>query len=112
MSGPGLDEHNIWRDLDPADRDAIRARMKLRQVGRGETLVLEGKESQSFFVVHFGLFEVLGHDGERIVAEIGANELIGEIGFFSRTRRTATVIAARDSQVLENRQGRICHTCR
>lgn len=101
MSDGASNEHDIWRDLGDRDREALRARMTSRRIGRGEILVRAGDTSESFFVVDFGLFEVLGNDSERVVAEIGPGQLVGEIGFFARGLRTASVVAARDSQVLE-----------
>jgi NTE family protein len=47
------------------------------------------------------LFEVRFAASAQAVDKIGAGQTIGEMGFFSGERRTAFVIAARDSEVLE-----------
>ncbi|TGR63919.1 cyclic nucleotide-binding domain-containing protein, partial [Mesorhizobium sp. M2D.F.Ca.ET.223.01.1.1] len=64
-------------------------------------LVSEGDRTDRFFVVLSGRFTL--HKGDPIgsVAEIAQGELVGEIGFFAGLPRTATVLAARDSIVLE-----------
>ena len=48
-----------------------------------------------------GRFEVWIEGQESAINEIGAGEPIGEIGFFAGIARTATVVAARDSVVVE-----------
>src|SRR5262249_20389501 len=55
----------------------------------------------SVFVVVSGRFEVWVQGLPRAVNEIGVGEPIGETGFFSGMLRTATIVAARDSVVLE-----------
>ncbi len=95
-------DHSIgfWDGLDAEERSALSAAMQPRRLGRGEILVEEGAPADTLYVVDFGLFEVRNAKGLTLV-EIGAGELIGEIGFFAREPRTARVIAARDSQVFE-----------
>jgi NTE family protein len=73
--------------------------MQVLPVLRGETLIKEGAAADHLYIVNFGLFEVDDPDG-RAVALIGAGQLIGEIGFFAGEPRTASVVAARDSEVL------------
>jgi NTE family protein len=72
-----------------------------RVVRRGQVLVREGEPANRFFVVHSGRFSVHTRNSIEPVAEIGQGELVGEIGFFADLPRTATVIAARDSIVIE-----------
>ncbi len=72
----------------------------VRAVARGDALVRAGEDSDKVFVVVSGRFEVSVLDrGDR--SEIGPGELVGEIGFFARIARTATVTAIRDAVVLE-----------
>ncbi|WP_292449746.1 patatin-like phospholipase family protein [Mesorhizobium sp.] len=81
--------------------EALAAESDRRVLRRGEVLVREGDPSDRFFVVLSGRFTV--HKGDPIgsVAEIAQGELVGEVGFFAGLPRTATVLAARDSIVLE-----------
>ena len=99
MSEPrAAEDQNLWLDLPEAERDEIRAAMQVRRVSRGEVLIEEGAQSETLFIVNFGRFEVRTSAGN-VAAEIGAGQLIGEMGFFSGGNRTATVVAARDSEV-------------
>lgn len=83
--------------------EALAAESDRRVLRRGEVLVHEADPSDRFFIVLSGRFTV--HKGElpSPVAEIGQGELVGEVGFFAGLPRMATVVAARDSIVLEIR---------
>ena len=81
--------------------EALAAESDRRVLRRGEVLVHEGDPSDRFYVVLSGRFSVHKQDSTGPVAEIAQGELVGEIGFFAELPRTATVLAARDSLVLE-----------
>ncbi|TIL62845.1 MAG: cyclic nucleotide-binding domain-containing protein [Mesorhizobium sp.] len=81
--------------------EALAAESDRRVLRRGEVLVREGDASDRFFIVLSGRFTVHKGDSTGSVAEIAQGELIGEIGFFAGLPRMATVLAARDSIVLE-----------
>jgi NTE family protein len=67
----------------------------------GEVLVREGDPSDAVFIVLSGRFSVFVPSLSEPVAEVSVGELIGEIGFFAGHARTATVVAARDSEVIK-----------
>ena len=91
----------LFRDLDAGQRAAVAAHMRRREVPRGEALVREGDPSDALFVVLHGAFEVTRGAHPVPVAQIRPGEVVGEIGFFAGTPRTATVTATRDAAVLE-----------
>ncbi len=72
-----------------------------RRLESGAVLVRQGDTSDDIFIVVSGRFCVYVGTNPEPVAEISPGELIGEIGFFARERRTATVTAARDSEVIK-----------
>jgi NTE family protein len=90
----------FWSDLTQWNQLEIRAVMLVRRVAGGETLIEQGSPAQAMFIVNFGRFEVNNFAGQ-LIAEVGAGQLIGEIGFFTGEPRTASVVATRDSEVLE-----------
>jgi NTE family protein len=94
------DRYGFWSALDASLRQEIRAAMRVRRISRGETLIERNSHAETLYVVDFGLFEVRDAK-DRPVDEIGADQVIGEIGFFADAPRIASVIALRDSQVLE-----------
>jgi NTE family protein len=84
--------------LTPDLIESLRAGGTPQHLERGEVLVAEGSEADAVFVVLSGRFTVFV--GDRPIAEIARGEPIGEIAFFAGGTRTATVVAARASQVL------------
>ena len=90
-----------FRDLTDAQLVEIGSRAKVHYLLRGDVLVRQGAESNSVYVVASGRFEVWVEGQESAINEIGAGEPIGEIGFFAGIARTATIVAARDSVVIE-----------
>ena len=102
MSHPDmLASLKLFQDLTEEQRAVILKLMKRRNIIRGDLLVSEGEPSDTLFVVHHGAFEVHRADCSTPIAQIRAGEIIGEIGFFAETPRTATVTAIRDAMVLE-----------
>lgn len=96
-----LGKLSLFRPLDAEQRDWIGRLMRRRDLDRGQFLVREGEASDSMFVVLHGSFEVTRAGKATPIAEVHAGELIGEIGFFAGTPRTASTKAIRDAAVLE-----------
>ncbi len=91
----------IFRELSNDQLAEIWSRARFHTLRRSEALVSQGTASDSVYVVVSGRFEVWIEGQKNAVSEIGVGEPIGEIGFFAGTPRTATIIAVRDSVVLE-----------
>jgi NTE family protein len=83
--------------LGETELDAIARRVTRQDYKRGEEIVRVDEPSDTIFIVLSGRFLVYLKDNPKPVAEIATGELIGEIGFFSGSPRTATVVAARDA---------------
>jgi NTE family protein len=88
-------------ELSPDQQAEIWSWARVRQLLSGETLVLQNTAADAIFVVVSGRCEVRVERQPVPLAEIGAGQPIGEIAFFAGGLRTATVVAARDSVVLE-----------
>jgi len=91
----------IFRELSNDQLAEIWSRAKVHNLIRGAVLVRQNTPSDSVFVVVSGRFEAWIEGQKAAIGEIGVGEPIGEVGFFSGTPRTATIIAARDSVVVE-----------
>lgn len=88
----------LLEQLDEAILEKVAELCTTRDLVRGERLIHEGEKADDFFIVLQGRFIVLA--GETAIAEIAAGEPIGEMAFFSGEVRSASVVAARTSQVL------------
>lgn len=73
--------------------------------GDGESIVREGEEGDSFFIIEHGSVRVLlgQNDGRpgRELARLGPRDYFGEMSLLAGDRRTATVVAQGDVAVLE-----------
>ena len=92
--------------LEALSEDTVRklsAKGFLMNISAGQLLTEKGLTQRELFVILDGAFEV--HDGDRRIALLGRGEVIGEVGFFGTSgRRTASVTAASDGQVLALRR--------
>jgi len=88
--------------LDALSEETVRKlsdRGFLMRVPAGQLVTEQGLAQQEIFVILEGTFEV--HHGDRRLRVIGPGEVVGEVGFFSTSgRRSASVTAATDGQVL------------
>ena len=69
-----------------------------------ETFIMQGEEDPSLFVIASGLVEVfrLDNAGDEIpIAQVGAGEPIGEMGYFAGGVRTACVRTLEATQLLQ-----------
>ena len=92
----------------PLPADAI---ANLASAGRtvkfpvGAVVLHQGDPSDSLFVVLSGRVRVVrrqpGAPAEQVLAELGPNEIVGEMGLLDRDPRSATVVAAEDTTLYE-----------
>ncbi len=89
--------------LDEHPGFALSERFPSEQVAAGETFVFSGEASDELLIIQSGSAQVFVgvKDGSRTsVAHLLAGSLVGEIGFFTGTPRTADVVAAEDCTIL------------
>ena len=87
---------------EQADIVAVIRSMQRREVGAGEQLMCQGDASTELFVLESGQvtawLEQAGRAPVRLETMQGGR-MVGEVGFFLGTRRTASVVADRPSVV-------------
>ena len=106
MRNPALaEDESVWSGLNKNEQIKIKGAMQTRALARGQTLIEQGLPASTLYIVNFGLFQVSRTESPNIVAEIGPGQLVGEMGFFAQVPRTASVIAAEDSEVFEIARG-------
>lgn len=90
---------DIFASAPPSAKEAIANGAHLGVYSRGETVISEGGEGRSMFIVHEGSVSVRV-DG-REVAQLGEGEFFGEMALLTGARRTADVVALTDLVAIE-----------
>jgi small-conductance mechanosensitive channel/CRP-like cAMP-binding protein len=89
----------ILSPLREEDLVALVPHVGLCVYGRGETVVRQGEEGDSLFIVLRGSLEVR-HDGKK-VGELSEGEFFGEMSLLTGEKRRATVVAADEVRLIE-----------
>ncbi|MEP3224906.1 MAG: cyclic nucleotide-binding and patatin-like phospholipase domain-containing protein [Parasphingorhabdus sp.] len=99
-SGPNLARHALFDGVSDAAVKSLESASTLKPIIGGERLVAQGDDADALYFVESGRFRVVVNKAH-IVAHIEAGEALGELAFFAGGKRTADVIATRDSVVLK-----------
>ncbi len=94
----------LFRGLPAAATAAFFEEMSWFSLPGGSILFRQGEQGEALYLVVSGRLVVLaeGRSGEPVlVAEAGVGETVGEMALISGETRSATVMALRDSEVLE-----------
>ncbi len=88
----------FFDSADPAALAELQADAEWVSVRGGEVLFRRGDPGNAAYTVLSGRLRVVDdRAGERALNEIGAGEIVGEMALLSAERRSATVLAVRDS---------------
>jgi CRP-like cAMP-binding protein len=99
-----LERVELFRPLPRADLARLAERGALRRFAPGTALMRQGETGETMHVIVAGLVRVdRWLPDERIVklAELGAGEIVGEMGLLDRAPRSATVTAIEPTETLE-----------
>ena len=92
----------LFTGLSPAELDELGPRLQPRSLEPGQELCRAGEPGDSLFVIEAGLAHVLIDD--RVVAKLRRGDVVGEMSLLTGEPRSATVVAAVPTEVLELRQ--------
>jgi predicted acylesterase/phospholipase RssA/CRP-like cAMP-binding protein len=92
----------IFQELPSEIYGELADTLEQRFVEAGATICQRGEASDCLYIVVAGRFRVFVEDNEKekATAEVGRGETIGDIGLLTGEKRSATVVAVRDSSVL------------
>ena len=99
----------IFSDLKDSDLNIISDKMISRAYEKGQMILLEESQGETFFIIVSGAVKVtrLSDDGrEVILAILNEGEFFGEMSLLDGDSRSANVIALEDTKVFTlNRKG-------
>ena len=97
-----LQEVPLFRGVLPETRARLEDGARVTRVLAGEWVIRAGDEADALYVVRSGrLRVVVERDGEQtVVRELGAGAALGELALLTRSSRSASVQAVRDSELL------------
>jgi CRP-like cAMP-binding protein len=86
---------SFWDALDPTEREALRSVASWRTFAAGAMLMREGDRADHVMIILGGRTKICIHENgeERILAERGLGQLVGERGALEVSVRSATVVA-------------------
>jgi NTE family protein len=88
-------------DVDPQTLEALAAGAVHFSLPAGNLLFESGSTPDGVYLVASGRLGVKTPGSTRLTAEIERNELVGEAGWLLKETRSATVVALRDSELLQ-----------
>ena len=98
-----LQEQPIFHGMGDGQLHTLMARCPPHHYGRGETIIREGQNGESMFVLLRGEAGVTVQSGENPtwVATLRTGDCFGELSLLTGAKRSANVLASNDCEVLE-----------
>lgn len=92
----------VLAQLPPEHIDELMQRFEPVKVQRGDVVIREGEEGDSYYVIESGRFQVERVIGgvKVVLAELKALDAFGEEALVSEAKRNATVVAITDGELL------------
>jgi NTE family protein len=90
----------LFAALEPPLLASLAGRASSRRVGSGEWLFHEGEPGDSMYVVKAGRLEVVDEQTGAVIRELGRGDWLGELALITASPRSASVRAARTSDLL------------
>ncbi len=93
----------LFKNLEKAVLDEVATQVEIIRVPGGEPLFQQGDPGDSLYIVINGRLRVTVNrerDYEEVVAEVGRDEMIGEMSLLTGENRSASVRAIRDTTLL------------
>jgi len=102
-----IDDLDLFAECTRAQLQQIGALTTCIRIPAGQVLIHEGDIAKEFIVILRGTAEVSRHTahGRGHVADVGSGDLLGEMALLNGSRRTATVTATTDLEVLVSSVG-------
>jgi small-conductance mechanosensitive channel/CRP-like cAMP-binding protein len=94
---------DLFQSLSPTEQERLATGVRLSMYARGEKLCRQDEEGSTFYVIRSGQVSVSVTDARgtsAAVAQLGAGAFFGEMSLLTGEKRSATVTAETDTEVL------------
>lgn len=92
-------ELSFFNDFSDSELEEVLYVAAWESYSAGESIIKEGEMEQSFSVIVGG--EAAVHVGEKCIAELGKGDCVGEMGYLTAEKRSASVVAEGDLMLLQ-----------
>jgi small-conductance mechanosensitive channel len=98
-----LRRQNLFKCLSDPQLDMLLPRGKVVHFGRGEKLIRQGDDGDSMFIIVEGKVNVVheNNGSPQLLASLGEGECFGEMSLLTGEKRTASVVAHTDCELVE-----------
>lgn len=96
-----LQEVDLFAPLSEAALEQLCAGVAVRHFGRGETVLREGEQGRTFYIVARGAVSVRAARSGAEVSRLERGQYFGEMSLLTGAPRSATVVASDDVELLE-----------
>jgi small-conductance mechanosensitive channel/CRP-like cAMP-binding protein len=93
-----LEKVRFLEPLSPEETRKLAGSIRRVFFGRGERIIRQGDEGDSFYIIATGAVDVLVGDEQRRVASLGRDDYFGEMSLMTGEKRSATVVATADTE--------------
>jgi NTE family protein len=90
----------LFGELEPELRDTVARRARSARLAAGAWLFREGDAGEALFIVRAGRLEVVDEAAGTVIRELGRGDALGELALLTSSPRSASVRAARASDLL------------
>jgi len=73
----------------------------LARFDAGDTIFTAGEEGQTLFVIQTGVVDLVGKDGQEVLASLEKGDFFGEMSLLEGTPRTYSAVAREDAEAIE-----------
>jgi EmrB/QacA subfamily drug resistance transporter len=91
----------IFGGLDPSLREQLAGRTRRVRLAAGKWLFHQGERGDALYVIRAGRLDVVDERAGHVIRELGRGDVVGELAVLTSAPRSASVRAARASDLLE-----------
>ncbi|TDT71590.1 cyclic nucleotide-binding protein [Hypnocyclicus thermotrophus] len=93
-----INKIEFLKSLSEKSKNELSKKIRVLRYGKGEIIVKEGEEGDSFFIIQSGIVDIFINN--RKIANLKKGDFFGEMSLLTGNKRNATVVATTDLELL------------